>query len=261
MKIEALEFSTLHAQPLRVPAELRLPATAQQPAVLIIHGSGGVDGRGAFEAAALNGAGIATLEPNLWKPRGLKGGADGRPKALTETYADVAGALAFLAAHPAIDAQRIGIMGFSWGGIMSLSSMSKKFWAQFPQVTARFAAHVPFYPVCYAFSRGGMFHDLIAGDLTGAPGLVIAGSADDYDDPDQATQMLAGLPAQNRALLRVEILPGATHGFDIQRESFVAFDPLAAKGKGSQVRFTANPPAAAQARALTLGFMRTHLAA
>jgi len=262
VRIEAIAFDTLHAAPLRVPAQLHVPdPDAKQAAVLILHGSGGVDGRGAFHAQALNQAGLATLEPNLWAPRGLKGGADGRPKALTETYADVAGALAYLAAHPAIDARRIGVMGFSWGGIMSLSAMSRKFWQQFPQVTARFAAHVPFYPVCYAFSPGGMFADMLSGPLTGAPGLVITGAADDYDDPDQASQMLAALPEANRALLRAEILPDATHGFDIQRPSFVAFDPLAAKGKGGQVRFIANPATAVVARASMLAFMRQNLAA
>src|SRR5208337_1754175 len=37
------------------------------PAVLILHGSGGVDGRGAFYARALQEAGIATLEITMFQ--------------------------------------------------------------------------------------------------------------------------------------------------------------------------------------------------
>src|SRR5262245_48787799 len=37
-------------------------AKGQVPAVVILHGSSGIDGRGEFHAEALNAAGIATLE-------------------------------------------------------------------------------------------------------------------------------------------------------------------------------------------------------
>ena len=36
-------------------------AKGQVPAVVVLHGSGGIDGRGEFHAKALNAAGIATL--------------------------------------------------------------------------------------------------------------------------------------------------------------------------------------------------------
>lgn len=47
-----------------LPARFGLPArlTPKVPAVLILHGSDGVDGRGAFYAKALQEAGFATLE-------------------------------------------------------------------------------------------------------------------------------------------------------------------------------------------------------
>ena len=56
--------STLPAPPQGIPATLRLPpGEGRVPAVVIVHGSGGVDGRGAFYAEALRRAGIATIEP------------------------------------------------------------------------------------------------------------------------------------------------------------------------------------------------------
>ncbi len=58
-----------------VPARFGGPAGAppKVPAVLILHGSGGVDGRGAFYAQALQDAGIATLEITMFRPAGPLG--------------------------------------------------------------------------------------------------------------------------------------------------------------------------------------------
>jgi dienelactone hydrolase len=85
-------------------------AKKQVPAVVILHGSGGIDGRGEFHAKALNAAGIATLEVLMFtsgnRPR------DGSRSNFTHMY----GALKYLANRPDIDPQRIGVTGFSWGG-------------------------------------------------------------------------------------------------------------------------------------------------
>lgn len=82
----------------------------------IAHGSSGVDSRGPYYAAQLNRAGIATLEIDMWAPRGLVGGAAGRPRTIAETLPDAFGGLKMLAADSRIDPKRIGIMGFSWVG-------------------------------------------------------------------------------------------------------------------------------------------------
>src|SRR5215472_11722616 len=107
-----IAFPTLHETPLTIAARLRLPAgTDKRPAVIILHGSAGPSGREGGYAKVLNEAGFATLEPDQWAARGLKGGAEGRPRTVAETLPDVYGARRFLAAHPRIDATRIGVMG------------------------------------------------------------------------------------------------------------------------------------------------------
>jgi len=65
-------------------ARLQLPAAVKgkMPAVIIMHGTGGIKYSGVYFAAALNGAGIATLEIDQWGGRGLPGGASSRPKQL-----------------------------------------------------------------------------------------------------------------------------------------------------------------------------------
>ncbi len=62
-------------KPLTVPAELRMPPGPARPAVVIVHGSSGIDSRGVSYAKELNAAGIATLEIDMWGARGISGAA------------------------------------------------------------------------------------------------------------------------------------------------------------------------------------------
>src|SRR5579859_4193104 len=120
LRIAYVAFPSLSNPPLTVAGKLALPldderpAETSLPAVLICHGSDGVDGRGEFYAPALHEAGIATLEIDMWAARGTGRGAAARPGSPIETLPDAFGALAYLAAQPEIDPARIGIMGFSW---------------------------------------------------------------------------------------------------------------------------------------------------
>ena len=160
----------------RTPA--RQPNTPGNPRRRCVHGSAGIDSRGNYYEQALNDAGIATLEIDMWAARNLTGGAD-RPALPSLTVPDAFSALKYLADNPAIDANRIGVLGFSWGGVVSLLSATQYYTAQFGDGHA-FAAHVANYPVCWAYSAGipGIFFS----DLTGAPVLVQVGNHDDYDD-------------------------------------------------------------------------------
>src|SRR5262249_43899761 len=76
--------------PLTIKGKLKLPVRADAnqrcfaaqrnvPAVVILHGANGVDSRGDFYAEALNAAGIATLEIDMWEARGLVGGLNRPP--------------------------------------------------------------------------------------------------------------------------------------------------------------------------------------
>lgn len=81
-----------------IAAKLNIPAEFQSRAALVIaHGSNGVDSRGRFHTATLNDAGFATLEIDLWAARGILDGTFERPAAVHETLPDAYAALAFLA--------------------------------------------------------------------------------------------------------------------------------------------------------------------
>ncbi len=219
-----------------VSAELDMPKNAKgrMPAVVILHGSGGIDGRGQFHAQALNDAGIATLEVYMFA-RGHRP-QQGSVKTLTHGY----GALKYLAGRPDIDPQRIGVMGFSWGGGMSMRMASKSVSDAFLANTngLRFVAHAPFYPVCWSHTRimrSGM-SDYRA--FTGAPVLLFAGGQDDYGASDDCKNFLEALPEQTRNHMMLQFYPEATHGWDSQDDRARTFyDQYAFGGRGGQVRF------------------------
>jgi dienelactone hydrolase len=240
--------------PLQVAGRLSFPTNAEgkTPAVLIAHGSGGVDSRGSFYAQALNAAGIVTLEIDMWSARGLSGGAEGRPKAVSETMPDAWGALKYLSAQPSIDASRIGIMGFSWGGVMAMLSATHKYAAQ-AEPGQRFVAHAPLYPVCWVYNRipGYEF-----GDLTGSPLFIQAGDADNYDDPDSCQKLVDSLSQEARPLVSLTVYPGATHAWDRLEPAMQAQDPYSHTGQGGTVDLVPSPDTADKSRRATVDFFR-----
>jgi dienelactone hydrolase len=185
---------------------------------------------------------------------------DGSRSNFTHMY----GALNYLANRPEIDPQRIGVMGFSWGGGLSLSSMTLALTQRFTGGQLRFAAHAPFYPVCWPYLR-------LASDpkapgygaykkLTGAPVLVFAGGEDDYDEPDTCQKFIASLPEEARSHVSLKYYPKATHGWDSQERAKVFHDDSAWLGRGGRVRMTPDREVAEDSRRTAVEFFVRHLA-
>jgi dienelactone hydrolase len=175
------------------------------------------------------------------------------------------GALLFLSAHPRIDPARIGTMGFSWGGVMSLFAASEEITRQYAGGRARFAAHLGIYPVCWAhlatFSGKNPSYD--PGTyrmLTGAPVHILAGDKDDYDDPDTCQKFVDALPDDARRAVRVTVYPGAYHSWDRPGASaWTVHDANAYKGRGGMVRSQADQEIASRSRQFAVEFFTTQL--
>ncbi|HXT08542.1 MAG TPA: dienelactone hydrolase family protein [Roseiarcus sp.] len=257
MPVESVEFLAEGAvASFRVPGRLRIADAPSRAAVVIAHGSSGPDSRGPAYAEALAEAGISSLEIDMWTPRGLNGGLD-RPKNVADTFPDVFGAFRYLTTRPEFDALRLGVMGFSWGGVLSMLTATRAVARRYLRNGERFAAHAPLYPVCWLYNRveGYEFRD-----LTGAPILLQCGAADDYDAPDAAESLVNGLDGFDRDCLRVVVYPGATHAFDqLGEPAKVVTDPFAHQGRGGEVAFTPDPVAGQAARAATADFFRRAL--
>jgi dienelactone hydrolase len=258
--------------PAAVPGTLSLPPNAASPvpAVVIAHASGGLmpEGLEGDYVAALNAAGIATLVIDMWTPRqvpsgpaafGGDGGADRRPRAIGDTLPDAFGALKFLAAQPAIDRKRIGIMGFSWGAMLGVLAMSEDPVARALGPDLRFAAHSAHWFVCSLFLPGAPIAAAAAAKWTGAPLQLQVGGQDDYDNADGGAAcrtLVANLPPEKRGRVELIVYPEATHAWE-QKLPF----PLTVRDpRRGNVRITPDAEASARARASTVAFFKTAFA-
>jgi dienelactone hydrolase len=114
--------------PVRIGAELRLPpGTARIPAVLLIHGSGGVGANVDGWAQALNAMGIAAFILDTFTGRGISQTiTDQSQLSSFSMIVDAYKGLELLSQHPRIHPERIAVMGFSKGGFASLYSSMKR---------------------------------------------------------------------------------------------------------------------------------------
>ncbi|MFT5720170.1 MAG: dienelactone hydrolase [Motiliproteus sp.] len=253
--------------PLSISGQLRIPfytnkdADAAQvfPAVVVLHSSGGVDSTGGFYIDALNDSGIATFEIDMWAARGLSGGSD-RPALPVLTVPDAFGALRYLTEHSNIDPGRIGVMGFSWGAVVTLLAATESYAESFGNDDLRFAAHVAHYPVCWAYNVG--IDGMEFSDLTGKPLLIQVGTLDGYDDgSEHCENLVASLSDSDRAAVSLNVYQNAQHGWDRLQPAITVFDPFSHQGMGGYVELAPNPGRANQSRTRVVRFFRDALSA
>jgi len=256
--IPGATFSTWSVDEVRGRFGRPAGATGKVPAVLILHGSGGVDGRGAFHAKALQEAGIATLEITMFaqgrRPRDGHGA----------TMPHAAAALKWLAARPDIQADRLGVMGFSYGGGMTLLMASELLQEQLGTDVPRPVAFAPFYPSCgrltQNFSRPTYSFYGADKRMGATPMLIHIGTRDDYETAERPCDTLvATWPAPARERATVRNLEGATHGFDSQSGSRQFFDEYARGGRGGMVSVVASFKDGADAREAIVKFFLANL--
>jgi len=232
IEIRAVETLTLSDQqfltgdkagtPVTIAGELRIPrgASGRLPAVVLLHGSGGVNGGHEYWAKHFNEMGVATFLLDSFSQRGITSTSTnqallGRLNMVLDAYRS----FDVLAAHPRIDPARIAVMGFSRGGQSALYSSMKRF-QQMWNPRAAFALHLPLYASCTT-----TFIDDT--DVTG-PIRQHHGQADDYVTVGPCRPYFERLRAAGRDAQLFEY-PDAHHAYD---------NPLGAKtptvAKGSQ---------------------------
>jgi dienelactone hydrolase len=172
-----------HAIPTTGVGTLSLPAGASPenpvPAMVLLHGSGGIrPGRERAYAELLNEAGYAAFVVDYYVPRGIRPDHDYMLKVLSVTefdaISDAYAALALLATHPAIDGSRIGLAGFSYGGMATRFAMDERIRQALAPQLPGFAAFVDVYGPC--------FQVLGTKQTNGAPLLTLRGSEDASND-------------------------------------------------------------------------------
>ncbi len=196
-------------KPVTIAGELRLPRPGNErlPAVILLHGSGGVSGYVLDWEQYLNGLGVATFVLDSFTARGISNtNNDQSQLGRLAMIVDVYRALEVLAKHPRIDPPRIALMGFSRGGRAALYASLKRFQRLHGPVGAEFAGYLVFYPTCDT-----TFHE--DEDVADKPIRIFHGSADDYVPLAPCRAYVARLQAKGKNVQLTEYA-GAAHNFD-----------------------------------------------
>jgi dienelactone hydrolase len=183
------------------------------PAVVALHGCGGIVHRPAMQSQLYNEwanllvtKGFVVLFPDSFGSRGL--GPQCREEkrkvhASRERVADANAARRWLQTQNYVRADRISLIGWSNGGSAAL-------WAVRPTAVphndgADFRSAIAFYPSCRRLR--------VTAWSARVPTLILAGGADDWTSAAVCQQMVAGAHGRS-ARAEIVVYPGAYHEFD-----------------------------------------------
>lgn len=188
---------------------LKIPESSGQiPAVIVMHGCGGMgSGEVAWETR-LNEMGIASFSVYSLGSRNIYEMCSGNAQInIASVLTDAYRALDVLAEHPRIDASRIAILGRSFGGRTALWVSHIRFQKQYATSQNQFAAHLAFYPAsCYI-----QLADETA--VSGKPMRIFHGSRDNWTPIDQCKAYVDRLQQAGVDIALYEY-PDAFHSFD-----------------------------------------------
>ena len=192
------------------------------PAVIVVHTvSGYRDANEGYAVAELRKAGFATLTYDSFAARGTTGAAmSGSPGYLPAGVADAYAALRWLSSEPRIDADRVAVLGFSFGGDVAHLTAFERLRSALSSGPGRFAAHVAFYP------SGNLGAIAERGAYTGSPVLMLLGEKDDNLPLAKVENYLAyARAAGNPAPIETVIYPGAYHAWTVPSLVTLRFYP------------------------------------
>jgi len=180
------------------------------PAMVILHGSGGIQKGREMEYAQLFAEnGIAGFVVDYYEPRGVQPDTVYQMKTMIATEVDVMSdaysALKILSTHPAIDAKKIGVTGYSYGGMATRYVMDDRLKNIMASDVPPFALHMDIYGPCHQT----LGHE----GTTGAPYLAIHGDADNSVDPSLCQEVYKELEVAGTKVER-HVMPGAGHAWE-----------------------------------------------
>jgi dienelactone hydrolase len=199
--------------PLRIPAqEFRPGGSGRFPAVVLMHGCHGVSASNREWAAWLSEGGYVALVVDSWGPRGIADGCTpGEELPNTARFDDAIGALRWLHGRPYVDRERVGIIGWSNGGVFAMAAVNgptfertRKRGVEIPE--PGFRAAVGVYP-------GGCFS--LVNEQSVRPLLLLIGGDDDWTLASECVELAAKQRAKGADVTLV-VYPGAVHYFDVK---------------------------------------------
>jgi dienelactone hydrolase len=213
-------------EPTVIAGELRIPrpGTDRLPAVVLVHGSGGVGANVDRWSQELNGIGLATFILDSFTGRGIANTTTnqaqlGRFAMINDAYR----ALELLAKHPRIDPARIALMGFSRGGQAALYASLKRFQRMHGPEGVEFAAYLPFYAPCNT-------RYIEDSEVSDKPIRLFHGTVDDYVPVAPCRAYVEHLRQAGKDVQLIEY-PEAHHAFDVHTLTAPVHLPQAQTGR------------------------------
>ena len=245
--------------PQEISATLVRPAgEGPFPAVVQLHGCGGLQAQSYRWARWLADRGYVALVVDSFGPRRAKGdcrsGPDEPP--ITARFDDAFGALRYLQALPSVRADRIAAIGWSQGGVYAMAVINgasleraKKRGVVLPPVG--FAAAIGVYP-------GGCFS--LVNERVIRPLLVLIGGADDWTPAAKCEEMVNAMKSRG-ADASIVVYPGAYHYFDVEGQPLAVLAEVEndAKPDGHGATVAYHAAAAADAHRQVEVFLARHL--
>ena len=205
----ATAIGTLYLPPAAAVGAGAAPPPRSVPAVVMLHGAGGVlAAREHTYGRQLAAMGAAALVVDVFGARRDRAtGFTERLLEITESMAiaDAYAGLRFLARRPEIDPSRLVLVGFSYGAMATMYALSETVARLMAPGGERFAAHAAFYGPCVA-----RFADP---RTTGAPLLILYGTGDALIDAARCEEFAADVRRGGSAV-EVIAYPGALHQWD-----------------------------------------------
>ena len=195
---------------------LNFPANAADqnvPAVVIMHGGGGLNEWEEHWMETFNSIGLATfmLDSNWGRRKCRKQFKKAIPycndvhRGMTRIV-DGYRALELLSKHPRIDPERIGCLGNSLGARGCLYLNVKRFQKMWGTPGLDYAASVPMYPPCNATFKDD-------DEITDTPIRIHLGELDTYFPVDSCVNYVARLKAKGKDV-DIKLYPDTHHGFE-----------------------------------------------
>ncbi len=257
---DAVRFANVTpGAPVSIDATLVRPAgPGPFPAVVQLHGCGGVEAQSFRWARWLADHGYVALVVDSFGPRHVKGdclsGPDDPP--ITARFDDAFGALRYLQSRPDVKPDRVAAIGWSQGGVYAMAvingpSLERARRRGVDLPATGFAAGIGFYP-------GGC--PSLVGERVVRPLLVLIGESDDWTPAAKCREMVEAMRSRG-ADATIVLYPGAYHYFDVegQRQEVLAEVENEGKPGGHGATVSYQEHAATDARRRVEEFLARHL--
>ena len=215
----------------------RPSAPGLHPGLVVLHSCAGLSNQTVAWADLLARFGYVAIAVDSFGPRGI---TDRCTMPFQEQTLDAWRGRDFLAAQSDVQADSIGVIGFSMGGGSALAVVERGLVEQLQPWKFRVA--IGFYPRCVPFT----------GEMI-APTLILIGELDEWTPAQDCRDMLAGRSGPDlarrtadRSMVRLVVYPGVHHDFDFAELRFlqgarvfgrwVAYDEFATRDSIRQVR-------------------------